>query len=251
MQQVEHRREQFGLDPDQPDIRLQPARRRTHAGGKAAAADRDHQRIQFGHRRHHFQRHSALPRCHQRIVEGVDESQVQLAFHAAGIGIGLVKGLALQHHLAADAFGLHHLHGRRGLGHDYGDRHPQPGAMVRQALRMIAGAGRDHAARALFIAQLEQGVKRPTLLIGGCKLQVFELQPDFRAGDRAQRARMHHRRFHHRALNPHGGCLDIGECQGGGLGGCGHDTGALTESRGQVKPLSPRARVIVKCPIAA
>jgi hypothetical protein len=168
----------FRLDADQADAGLDGARRRAHAGRQTAPAHRDHQHVEIGMILQHFERDRALPSGHQRVVEGMDKGQAQLLFHAAGISIGFVEGFAFQHHLAAHALGLHHLHGGRGLGHHDRHGHAKAAAVIGQALGMVAGAGRDDAAFALFLGQMQKGIERAAFLIGGGELQVFELQPD-------------------------------------------------------------------------
>jgi len=149
----------------------------------------------------------------------VHEGQAQFLFQHPGMGIGIVEGFAFEHHLAADAFGLHHLHRGGGARHDDGDRHAQPGAVVRQALRMVPRRGRNHAARALFIIEQQQSIERTALLVSSGELQVFKLQPDIRAGNFRQGDRMHHRGFDHRAINPRGGGADIVNGKVGRAGG--------------------------------
>ncbi len=111
------------------------------------------------------------------------QHQVELAADGLGVIAGLVVAVAVQHHLRPEAAGMLDLHGRRGLGHDDGDRRPQPLAMIGQTLGMIAGRGGDDAAPTLFLAQAQQLVQRAALLEGGGELQVLELHIYFRAGD--------------------------------------------------------------------
>ena len=54
--------------------------------------------------------------------------------------------------------------------------------MIGEPLRMVAGRGRDHAARALLVGQVQQFVERAAFLVGGGELEILELQPDLGAG---------------------------------------------------------------------
>ena len=59
----------------------------------------------------------------------------------------------------------------------------EPLRMIGNRLRVVAGRGRDHSARALLRRELQQFVERAALLVGGGELQILELQPDFGADD--------------------------------------------------------------------
>ncbi len=94
------------------------------------------------------------------------------------------------------AGGLGDLHRRRRLGHDDDRRDAEPLRVISHGLRVIAGRGRDHPARALLGRQLQQFVERAAFLVGGGELQILELEPDFRAGDFRQGLADQHRRAH-------------------------------------------------------
>ena len=46
-----------------------------------------------------------------------------------------------------------------------------------------------------FFGQLQQGIQCAAFLVGGGELEIFEFQPDIRAGNLGQGLRMQHRRF--------------------------------------------------------
>ena len=156
------------------------------------------------------------------------KGQPALHHQLARIGAGLVKSFAVQNDIAAHAFGLHHFDGRGGLGHHDRHRHTQTGAVIGQALRMVARRCSDHAALFLFIGQLQQSVERAALFVGGGELQVFKFEPDIRASNLGQRDRMHHRRLHDRAVDTGCGRANVVESQIGwcsdGFGLCYHST---------------------------
>ena len=212
---AEHGGEQRGLHADNLDTGAKAARHRAHARNQPAAANRHDDGIQIGRIGKHFQRDGALPGGYQRIVERMDEGQTQLLFHCPGIFIRLVKGFAFQHHLAAHALGLHHLHrGGRARHHD-GDRHAQPRAVIGKPLRMVARARRDHALGALFCRQVQQRVQRPAFLVGGGELLVLELQPDVRAGNGRQGLAVQGGCAHHGIANRIRSGADIGDVEAG------------------------------------
>ena len=85
----------------------------------------------------------------------MDEGEPALLFQLARMSIGFVESLAEQLDIAAHAFGLHHFHAGRGLRHDNRDRHAKAATVIAEPLAMIAGRGRDHAARLLFIVEMQ------------------------------------------------------------------------------------------------
>jgi 3-hydroxyisobutyrate dehydrogenase len=181
-----------------------------------------------------------------RIVERMDESQPELVLQPPCVGISLVVRLALEHDLAADAFGLHDLNRRGGPGHDDGDRNPEPGAVIAEPLRVIAGRGRDHPAVPPLAAEQQQRVERAPLLVGGGELVVLELQPDLGAADLGQRAAVEGGGADHRAGDPLGRGTDIGDGQrgAGGIGperGLGHFAAGARATRRRCKTASPAA----------
>ena len=91
------------------------------------------------------------------------------------MGAGFFQRVAVQHHLSAKATRALDLHPRRKARHDDNGANPQPLRMVGHALRMVAGAHGDHAARALLGCQLRQLIASAALFKGGGELQVFKL----------------------------------------------------------------------------
>jgi hypothetical protein len=67
--------------------------------------------------------------------------------------------------------------------------------VVRDRLRVIAGAHRDHAAAALVGGQRQELVQGAALLERGGELQVLELEEDARAGEPRQGAALDARRL--------------------------------------------------------
>ena len=83
--------------------------------------------------------------------------------------------------------------------------------MVGDALRVVAGRRRDHAAPALLGREQQQRVARAALLEAAGALQVVELAVDVRAGELRQRDRLDARRQVDAAGDPRAGGFDVGE----------------------------------------
>ncbi len=103
------------------------------------------------------------------------------------LGFGVI--VAFENHLRAEFAAGDDFHQRRETRHDHGDGDAQQLAMIRQAQRMIAGRGRDHAALPLLIIQQQQGVARAALLEAAGALQVVELAEDVHAAQFGKRNR--------------------------------------------------------------
>ena len=160
LQRAVHRVGLERLDADRP---ARPASQRLDvagdAGDQSAAADgHEHGRQRPLALAQDLLADRALPGDHQRVVERVDErsrrSRRQLV--AAHLGVGVA--VAAQHDLGAE---LAH---RLDLDLGRGPRHHDHGAdaelarRVGDALRVVAGAGRDDAARALGLGQVRDAV---------------------------------------------------------------------------------------------
>ena len=104
------------------------------------------------------------------------------SLQARGLVAGLVVVGAVQDDLRAEAARGRDLDQRRGLRHDDGGADAEPRRVEGDALRVVAGAGGDHAARALLRRELQQPVQRAALLEGAGALQVLELEIDRMAG---------------------------------------------------------------------
>ena len=76
----------------------------------------------------------------------------------------------------------------------------KPRRVIRQALAVIAGRSRDHAALLFRVGELQQLIERAALLIGRRELQVLKLEPHLGPGDFRERARKPDRRALNLAL---------------------------------------------------
>ena len=92
-----------------------------------------------------------------------------------GLGGGVVKGAAEEHHLRAQSLGVVYLHQRGGGGHD--DDCPAPGLLGGHGypLGVVARRGGDEAALALFLGEGADLIGRAPDLIGAGDLQVLRL----------------------------------------------------------------------------
>ena len=110
-----------------------------------------------------------------------------------GPRLGIVEPLAMQYDIGLMAFSLLYFYRRRVFGHNDRDRYAEPMAMIGNALRMVAGRSRDHAALAFTVRQLEQLVQRTPFLKRSGELQIFKFQPDIRARQIRERLALHGR----------------------------------------------------------
>ena len=81
--------------------------------------------------------------------------------------------------------------------------------MVGHALRVVAGAHGNDAARTLFLRQQRELVAGTAFLERSGELQVFKLQEDLRADDFRQRSGFNAGRVEHLALQALGGVADV------------------------------------------
>ena len=209
MHRVPHRRKALGLHADDVDARINRPRRSRDAADHSAAADRDHQRVDLRLLGEHLERDRALPRGHRQIVVGMDDREPALLRELQAVRARIVEGVALDHDSGAEAARVLDLHCRRKTRHHDGGRNGEPLRVIRDALRMVAGRHREHAARALLVAQLGNLVERAALLERRGELQVLELEKHLAAGNRRQGARWHARRIEHMAAQALGSSVDV------------------------------------------
>ena len=101
---------------------------------------------------------------------------------------GLVVAVSMQDDLGPEAARSRHLDLRRRQGHHNLRPDPARRGVKGDSLRVVAGAGRDHPALPLRLAQGEQLVQRAPLLERAGPLQVFQLQMQWQAGQLRQLA---------------------------------------------------------------
>ena len=155
---------------------------------EAAAADRHHEAIESGRSSKHLQRHRALAGDHRLVVVGVHEHQFFPVGEVVREGGRVGQRVALEPQVGAEHLGAAHLGVRRALGHHDDGADAQPRRVVRDALRVVARAHRDHAAARWLSARPEKLVERAALLERGGELQVLELEADLGAGQGRERA---------------------------------------------------------------
>ena len=170
--------------------------------------------------------------------KGWTKTRPRSAATSRGCACASSKRLAVQDHRRRHGPRSADLHGRRGRGITIVHGMPSRRALIGEALRMVAGRRRDHAARALLVGELQQLVERAALLVGGGELQVLEFQPHVGAGQDRKRLRMERRRPHDAGRDPFVGAADIGDGDAvvvGTAGGCfcgGHGGGRTRPSGG-------------------
>ena len=180
-----HRRHGGGLHADHLDLGAQRLHRGGDAGDHAAASDRDDHHVEVGHLLEQLETDRALPGDHMVVVERVNEGEAALGLDLAGVRVRRIEVVAVEDHLGAQLARVGDLDERRPFGHHDDARDAQPRGMERNRLCVIAGRGRDGAARALLGAQREEAIEGPALLEGARHLQVLELE----VGHRARAAR--------------------------------------------------------------
>ncbi len=134
---------------------------------QAAAADRHEHRIEgaCADLLEDFLAHGALTGDDVDIVVRRDRDQALFLRQGRGMGRGVVEGVAVQHRTAAEQAHRVDLDRRRGARHHDPGRDAQPLRRQGHALRMVAGRGADHAARALRFRHPRQ------LVVGAAQLE--------------------------------------------------------------------------------
>jgi hypothetical protein len=113
------------------------------------------------------------------ITSGSSKGCTKLSFSLSRVperGVGVIVGLAGEHHFAASRLdGLYLDLWRRRRHHDHRPA-AEPGRRQRHALGMVAGRGADHAALELFGRKMDDLVVGAAQLEGKHRLQVFALE---------------------------------------------------------------------------
>ena len=148
-----------------------------------------------------FHAYGALPRNHERVVKRVDESQPLLLLQRKGVLVRIGIAVARQHHFAAARAHRVHLHLRRGGGHDDDGARAQPLRRQRHALRVVAGAGANHAFFKLPGRQMRHLVVRAAQLEAEHRLLVFALEQHLAPKAAAEVARRLQRRLNRHVIH--------------------------------------------------
>jgi len=131
--------------------------------------------------------------------------------------IGVVVGLAVQHHFGAARRHRVDLDLRRGHRHDDDGAAAELLRGQRHALRMVAGAGRDHAALERGRRQVRHLVVRAAQLEREHRLQVLALEQQRVAEALRQAGRALERRFDGHVVDARlEDAFDVGLLHGGG-----------------------------------
>ncbi|MGD0788747.1 MAG: hypothetical protein ABR898_12235 [Terracidiphilus sp.] len=129
-----------------------------------------------------FQANGSLTGDDGSVVEGVDESTALFGVPSQRLAAGFVVAGAVEDNLSPEAARGGDLDLRRGQRHNDLSANSESRGMERNPLRVVAGAGRDHAALALRLAEREQFVERAALFERARALQVLKLQVKWQAG---------------------------------------------------------------------
>ena len=185
----------LGLHADDADRRVEILDRHRRPGGEAAPADRDDHRTHLRALLHELEAEGSLPRHHVRVVVGVDEDGAGPLGVGEGLSQGVFHARTVQHDLrpvAARGLDL----GQRGtLGHDHGGLAAEQAGRERDALGVVARAGRDDAAGPFGIRQAGDPDVGAAYLERPGPLQVLALQVDRPGDGLGQHPRVHHGGF--------------------------------------------------------
>jgi hypothetical protein len=140
-------------------------------------------------------RDGALARDHFRVVVGMDESEPAPAAQRPRVDVGLVVGIAAQHHGRSARLDRRDLDLGRGDRHHDGGAAAEPPGGERHALRVVAGGSGDDAALQRRRGELRHLVVGAAQLEREHRLQVLALEQDARAGARGKLRRGLERRL--------------------------------------------------------
>ena len=166
------------------------------AGDQAAAADRHEDRVHgAAGLADDLHADRALPGDHVVVIEGMHEAQLLLLRQQQRVLEGGVEHIAVQDHARTPVGDRLHLDRGRGQRHDHHGADPASLRRQRHALRMVAGGGRDHAARRRLGVEVCDLVEGAAQLEGKHRLQVFALEPQLIAESARQARSLLERRF--------------------------------------------------------
>ena len=131
-----------------------------------------------------------------------------------GLGRRASKVSTFDDHVGTVATRPVDLHEGSAFGHDDGDRHAEPPAVIGQRLGVVAGRGGDDTALALIGIQQQQTVQRAALLEATGEVQVVELDPDLGPGQLGQAPGVPRRGMIDLTPDALAGGLDIGKGDG-------------------------------------
>ena len=145
------------------------------------------------------------------VVEPVDVRESLALRDHRGFRARFAEVGAVQDDRCAQRAAIGDLDQRRELRHHDRRRNAEQSRVIGEALRVIAGRRRDHAAPAFVRRELEQCVARAALLEAAGALQVVELAVNMRAGELRQWNRLDARREIDAARDAHAGSFNVGE----------------------------------------
>ena len=166
-----------GLHPDHPHLRRQKVRRSGDSGDQPATAGGHHNGGDIPNLLQDLQPDGGLPGDDVGVIERVDQHRAVLLRIFTRRDQRVVDRLADQVNSCAIRLGGHQLRQRDIDRHEHRRRDPQLGGGPRHALRMVAGAGRDHPASPVLDAQIGDPVVGAARLERPSALQVLALEP--------------------------------------------------------------------------
>ena len=168
----------LGLHANYADRRVEVLDGHRHPGGQAAAADREDHRADLRALLHDLEPDGPLAGHDVRVVIGVDEHGAGPLRVGEGLGQDVFHAGSVQHDLRSVAARGLDLGQRRALGHDHRGRAAEQAGRERDALGVVARAGRDDAAGAFGVGQPGDPDVGAAHLERPGPLQVLALQED-------------------------------------------------------------------------
>eukprot|EP00053_Salpingoeca_punica_P009376 m.84040 g.84040 ORF g.84040 m.84040 type:complete len:414 (+) comp15003_c0_seq1:98-1339(+) len=152
-----------------------------NARQQTTATRRHHNGVHIGDLLQNFQTARALPGNDVGVIVTVNVLQAVLDADLLCALLGLAKVCAMQNDVGAKLAAVLHLGHGREFRHDKGDRHAQELSVVRQAERVVAGRGCNHANAALNGCEATKGVAGAALLEAACALEDLLLEVQLHA----------------------------------------------------------------------
>ncbi len=170
------------MHPDNANSRVALFQRAGHAADQSPAADGHDDRLKALHLLQQLQTDGALAVDHGMVIERMQKRHSFQLADAERFVTGLIVVCAVQDHLGSKSTGGGDLHQGGHERHDNPRQHTTLGGMVGHGLGMIAGAGGDHSAPLLILAQQQNPVERTALFEGSGPLQIIQLEKDLLTG---------------------------------------------------------------------
>ena len=215
-----HRRIEFGLHADDPDVGAHVAGDCGDAANQAAAANGHDKHVQFRVVRQHLQPDRPLTCHHMLVVIGVDQRQAARLDELADKFFAFIEIAAFKNDLGAVRAGARYFRKRRLRRHHDHCGNAHLAGVIGHRLGMVSGRHGDDSALPRFIGQRLHRDKGAAGLEGRGVLEVFKLQLDLAAERGREHRRVDERCWHDMAFKPFRSSADIVRGDGHGCLPC-------------------------------